>query len=77
MEFLLHAFENGLGEVPEGQDPLAVPYKLDREWVIKAKKFALVPLTPMNYYIGLLSNIKSNNAKNTTLLLYFLYTSTH
>ena len=46
--------ENGHPEVPEVHDHLEVPYKVFREWVIKAKDFAFVRLTPTNCYIGLL-----------------------
>ena len=52
--------ENGHPEVPEVPDHLEVPYKVFREWVIRTKIFALVPLTPTNCYIGLtyLKNLK-------------------
>ena len=51
------AFQEG----PEGQGTLAVPSKLNKEWVIRAKDFALVPLNPTNCYIGLLYLKKPSN----------------
>ena len=58
--------ENGHSEVPEVPDHLEVPYKVFREWVIKAKKIALVPLTNTNCYIGLLYK---KNLKKTQICI--------
>ena len=63
-------------EVLEVHDHLEVPYKFYREWVIRAKNFALVPLTPTNCCIGLLYMKNIKNLKFLSLLPHFSLFST-
>ena len=52
--------ENGHPEVPEVHDRLEVPYKVFREWVIRAKNFPLVPHELLYYcYLKILKKNQS------------------